>query len=214
MTPHRPIQRPRPAWLLSWLITVGLLAALVLLPEAAWEAIWPDGRLRSRDGDEHAGHVFELVEVSVVRPLPPVVETIPDPPDDQRRPARPEPEAAWWTQAWDVRIDADLGRALVLPDSLVPAPLVEIWGAQATLDLILATPDSLLEAQLWQLVNEQQLGRNDLSGLYSAIAKARSYVDMKRRGPACSTSSAPIRSGRPTDQALAATGACVHRDRH
>lgn len=180
MAHHRPTQRPRPAWLLSWSITLGLLLGLVLLPEHVWESIWPDGRLRPGLAHRAHDHVFELVELSVVLPAPPVIEAVPELPERPDHPA-PRVEAAWWTQAWDVRIDTDLGRAPSLPDSLLPAPLAELWGAQATVDLILATPDSVVEARLWQLVNEQQLARNDLSGLFSAIAKARSYVDMKRR---------------------------------
>jgi len=179
MARHRPRHRSQPIWLASWGFTLGLLVVLLLLPSSWWDAIWPDGRLRGRADDARPDHEFELIELAVRRP-PPVVEAVAERPHQPPPPAL-LPEAEWWSQAWNVRIDADLGRRVALPDSLLPVPLVDLWGAQATVELIMATPDSVVNARLWELVSEEQLGRNDLSGLYSTIAKARAYVDMKRR---------------------------------
>lgn len=168
----------RSPWLASWLLTGAVLLALILMPAAWWEAIWPDGRLRERHGQAPAGPAFELVDLETVAP-PPVVLVV-----DEVTAARPEalppPDPAWWTRAWDVRLSR--GRDLVdRAAAAPPGPLDVLRQATPTVASLLARPDSTIEARLWQLVLEQELGRSDWNGWYTAVARGRAYVDMKRR---------------------------------
>ncbi len=180
MPRHRPRDHPRWLWPLSWLLCGLALACLIIMPARWWDAIWPAGRLRSRDAGRPSLAVLRLVDVEVIAP-PADVTVVPDPPE-QAEPPPPSREPDWWSRAWEVRVARDLVRDPVgPPDTLALAPLLELWGAGASVELILAQPDSVVDARLWQLVNEDALSRNDLSGLYSAIARGRAYVDMKRR---------------------------------
>jgi hypothetical protein len=176
----RPPARSRWTWLVSWATSAAILALLVAMPAAWWDAIWPDGVLRDHDQARRPARELALVEVEILRPRPPLRIEPESRPRPRRDPLPPDP--AWWTQGWNRRIASDFSAPpTVVPDSLVPRPLIDLWGAQATVDLILAAPDSAVQARLWQLVEEEQLARDDLSGLFSAIAKARSFVDLKRR---------------------------------
>lgn len=178
MARHRCSTTRRPPWLASWLLTAALLAALISLPSTWWDAIWPDGRLADHDGTMAAAASFELVEVEVVIPRVEVVER--QVVDRQEPTPRPEPD--WWTGAWNVRV-AGLPEQLqrARQDTSPAAPLAVLRDANAAVATLLARPDSTIDARLWQLVTEEQLGRRDWNGFYAAVAKARAYLDLKQR---------------------------------
>ena len=173
---HQP--RPRWIWPSAWLTAVVLLVLTSLTPEAWWWLLLPARDLTGAPPPTF-NPVFELVELDVVAPPPVVVidvEEINVPADE------PHLDPDWWNQAWNARIDADLGRRLAAqPDSLVFQPLLDIWGAQATVELILAQPDSVVQARIWRLVQTEALTRDDADGMFAAIARARAYADMKSR---------------------------------
>ena len=176
LLPHR---RPDWIWPSAW-FAVGLLVVLAtLVPEAWWWLLIPDRDLTDSSSPIF-GPAFELVDLEVAPP-PPVVVVV-DLERAEPLASVPHLDPDWWNHAWNVRIDADLGRrSAALPDSLLPQPLLDIWGAQATVALILAQPDCVVQARIWRLVQAEELTRNDADGMFSAIAKARSYADMKSR---------------------------------
>ncbi|MEZ4389207.1 MAG: hypothetical protein R3D98_16805 [Candidatus Krumholzibacteriia bacterium] len=176
-----PVRRERVRWIwpVSWALAGLVLVALGLMPARWWDALWPSGRLRARQEARAVPPPLVLLELDVAPP-PPVIVAVEDPPRGDPEP--PPPDARWWTQAWTLRVDADLGRGLpAAADTLFMTPLRELWGAGATVERIIAEPDSVVEARLWQLVSEQRLARNDVAGIFAALAKARAYVDLKRR---------------------------------
>src|SRR6056297_624636 len=123
---------PRWRWAAAWVAALAMLLGLTLLPRPWWEAIWPRGRLRP--------------EVAAVRP-PRTVLTRPD--STVPIAAGPVADSAWWVRAWQARVAADFSPPVpALPDSLIPTPLRDLWGARAAVDLILATPDSVVRARL------------------------------------------------------------------
>lgn len=177
LIPHRPC---RWAWPAAWVGVLLLLTGATLVPETWWWLLVPD-RYRGREAELAAPAALELLELEVLPPPPPIAIA----PDDARRePPAPAPhlDPDWWTRGWNARIVPDLAPARPeLPDSLLPRPLLDILGAQATLDLVLAQPDSVVQARIWWLTQEEQLSRDDLDGLFGAIAKARAYADLKSR---------------------------------
>lgn len=179
MARHRCSTTRRPPWLASWLLTAVILLALISLPSTWWDAIWPDGRLADHAGSTAAVASLELVEVEVVVPR---VEVVVDRQvvDRQESASRSEPD--WWTGAWNVRV-AGLPEQLqrARQDTSPAAPLAVLRDANPAVATLLARPDSTVDARLWQLVTEEQLGRRDWNGFYTAVAKARAYLDMKRR---------------------------------
>lgn len=179
MTRHRSSTTRRPPWLASWLLTAGVLLALMSMPSAWWDAIWPDGRLVHNSGTTAATASFELVDVEVDVPR---VEVVVDRQVVDREEPAPGPEPDWWTGAWNMRV-AGLPEQLqrARRDTSPAAPLAVLRDARPVVASLLAQPDSTVEARLWQLVVEEQLGRRDWNGFYSAVAKARAYLDMKRR---------------------------------
>ena len=176
-----PHHRPGWIWPSAWFAAAVLVVLATLVPHAWWWLLIPDRNLTDSSPSSF-GPTFELVELEVVAP-PPVVLVTRD--LEKTDPLAPEPhlDPDWWTRSWDARIDADLARRRsTLPDSLLlPQPLLDIWGAQATVELILAQPDSVVQARIWRLVQAEELTRDDADGLFSAIARARSYADMKSR---------------------------------
>lgn len=176
MPPHRS-RNPRWLWPVSCSLAATVLLALVAMPAGWWDALWPDGRLRHRDAGRADRAPLQLLSVAVVPARPPV--RVADPADDPPPPTRWR-DARWWDEAWNARIEP-LASPPALPDTLPPTPLRLLWGEQATVEFILGQPDSVVARRLWRLVQTEQLGRDDLDGMFSAIAKARSYADMKRR---------------------------------
>ncbi len=173
-----PHDRPRWVWPASLLATLVLGILALFVPEAWWWLLVPDKTLRA-PAREITPAAFELVELEIRRP-PPVIETASGDAVVSEEPVFVDTD--WWNRAWEYRIEADLSRAgTAIPDTLLPAALLEIYGAGATLDLILASPDSVVEARLWQLVQEDELRRDDLDGVFAAIAKARAFADLKAR---------------------------------
>jgi len=169
--------RPRWTWPVAWSLALASLVLVALLPQRWWNAVWPDGRLAAR-ATEPPPAAFELVELAPGRPPSPI-ESDESPPTAPTPPRAPE--AAWWEVGFRARIVADFAAPPVLPDSLLPRPLLELWGARATTELILAAPDSAVHAQLWWLVQEERLAASDLGGLFTAIARARAYADLRSR---------------------------------
>jgi len=172
-----PHHRPPWVWPASLAGGALLLVVAMLVPASWWWLLIPDRELR-HDQEAPAMLALQLME-EVVLPPPALVEEVMDIEEPEEEPVLVDPQ--WWTHAWEARLESHHTYTTLLPDSLVPTPLLDIYGAQATLDLILAAPDSLVQANLWQLVQEESLSRNDLNGLFSAIARARSYADMKQR---------------------------------
>ncbi len=176
LLPHRP---PRWTWPVAWSTAALLVLAALLVPESWWWLLVPD-----RDLGRHAASevptVLELMDLEIQFPPPEVVVT-PEP-DTLKRP-EPEPhvDPDWWTHSWNARIVADMAPAQTLPDSLLPSPLLDILGARATVELVLMQPDSLVQARIWWLAKEERYTRDDVDGLFSAIARARAYADMKQR---------------------------------
>ena len=167
-------------WPAAWSAAAVLLLAALLVPEAWWWLLVPDrdlGRGRAREPAKG----LELLDLEILR-TPPEIVVSPDPRREDRPAPEPPLDPAWWTRAWNTRIVADLTTSpRALPDSLVPRPLLDILGARGTIELVLARPDSSVRAQLWLLVQEEKLACQDLDGLFSAIAKARAYADLKSR---------------------------------
>ena len=181
MARHRPRHRPRWLWPLSWALAAALVAVLVLLPASWWQALWPRGELRERPTAGRFAPALRLVSVEAMRPPPPV-RVVADADRPRPRPQPTDAAASWWERSWRVRLDVEgVGAAPALPDTLVPAPLVALWGARPVVDLIVAAPDSVLRARLQRLVLEERLAADDLHGLFSAVARARAYVDLERR---------------------------------
>jgi hypothetical protein len=169
--------RPRPAWARAWVLTAAVLAAIWLAPTSWWERLWPDGRLRGVGAPAPAPPLV-IQRVEIVTP-PAVVEPVPA---DQPEAPRPEPEPRWWTDAWNARIVADrASQRAAAADSLLPGPLRDLFGAQATVAMILATPDSVVTARVWRLVQQEQLSASDADGIFEAIARARAYADLRSR---------------------------------
>jgi len=169
---------PRWRWAAAWVAALAMLLGLTLLPRPWWEAIWPRGRLRPVAAAE-APVAFSVVEVAEVRP-PRTVLTRPD--STVPIAAGPVADSAWWVRAWQARVAADFSPPVpALPDSLIPTPLRDLWGARAAVDLILATPDSVVRARLWLLVEAEDLAASDVAGLFAAIARARAHADRRSR---------------------------------
>jgi len=173
-------RRPRWTWPVAWSITLVLGIGAMLVPESWWWLLIPDRDLEHRRG-QVSPPAMQLVELEVVAP-PPEIAAVPDPePEDETEPEiHLDPD--WWTRSWSARIVSDFAPAhAAVPDSLLPRPLLDILGAQATVDLVLSQPDSAVQARIWWLVQEEELTRDDLDGLFSAIARARAYADMRQR---------------------------------
>jgi hypothetical protein len=180
MSLHRFHRRPTWVWPTAWLAAGLLLVAATLVPEAWWWLLIPDRDARA-PATAALDDAMELVELDVMPPPPPV-EAAPDPPPDAGPPPEVLLDQDWWHRAWNLRIADDVApRRPTLPDSLVPLPLLALYGASASVDLILSQPDSVVQARLWWLVQEEQLTLDDLDGVFSAIAKARAFVDLKSR---------------------------------
>jgi len=159
--------------LLLWLAT--------LVPASWWALLVPDQPLRATVA---AGpEVDFMIEDLEVGPAPPAIE-IAGAGEEPAPPAR-HLDPDWWTRAWNARIVFDRlpapAPAPALPDTLVPPVLVGLLGLEASREFILAAADSVVEARLWQLVQEERLRLTDLDGLFTAIARARAYADMKSR---------------------------------
>lgn len=153
---------------------------LWMLPTAWWSAIWPRGVLRQLESPRLALREIVLFEYEIRRSPPPVAVVR----DDTRTEAADDPadDPDWWWQSWRVRIAVDFGTShATIPDTLIPLPLQDLLGARATLDLILASPDSVIQARIWELVAEGGLRLDDVSGMFESVARARAYVDMQRR---------------------------------
>lgn len=171
----------RDAW--TWPASLGgaalSLLILLLLPPAWLRFMLPDRGLRpplSRPLEPHL-RVVELAPAS----LPPIITPVPSE-QTAAPPAVPVwDDDEWWHRAWHGRLAQDLRPRTLRPDSLPSPILTTLLSAGMDLDLILATPDSVIEARLWRLVQTEQLARNDLDGLFSAIARARAYADLKSR---------------------------------
>ena len=174
LMPRRP---DASTWPLAWSLAAVWLLLMLAVPESWWWLLIPDRPAAGADAAPRLT-VLELVDIEIRRPPPPVVRV----PDDAPPPRAPAPpaDAAWWTDAWNVRIAADLA-APAAGDTVLTRPVLDLLAAGPTIDAILARPDSLIEARLWQLVQEHQLARNDARGIYTAIAKARAFADMKSR---------------------------------
>ncbi len=169
---------PRWRWAAAGAVALAVLLALVLLPRSWWDAIWPRGRLRPVAATP-APAALTVVEVVTVPP-PRAVAARPD--STMPTTAGPVADAAWWDRAWHARVAADLAPPVrTLPDSLIPGFLRDLWGSRATVDLILAAPDSVVQARLWLLVEQERVAASDVGGLFTAIARARSFADMKSR---------------------------------
>jgi hypothetical protein len=166
-------------WPLAWSGAALALLAFVLAPAAWW---WPLtarrglGRVREPALPPH----LHLVELEVLRAPPAIVATPAEPP--QRRPPAVHVDPAWWTRGWNARlVPWAAATPPAVPDTLLPRPLLDLLGARAGLDLVLAQPDSAVEARLWWLAEEERLGRDDLDGVFSATARARALADLKSR---------------------------------
>jgi hypothetical protein len=173
--------RPRPAWI--WPSSLGaalcLLASLLLVPSAWWQRLWP-GRL-PRSGDVRPAEAAAW----------PVIEVILAPPDvapiDEPSSPRPEPpaDADWWWSAWRESAAPVAVAIRRRPAAAAGAPTVDdllrIPGVRPLVSAILAAPDSLVAQRIWRLEQTLELGRDDRAGLYTAIARARSYADLKSR---------------------------------
>ena len=169
----------RPAWVWPASVAGAFLALLMLclVPGAWWRLLW-SGHSPPRELPEHTFRAdLQIIELEPVRPPPPLAAATGADAQPEILPADPD----WWWAAWHGRIEADWRSPAALPDSLLPAPLLAMLGVRATVDLILAAPDSLIEARLWWLVQTEDLTLNDLDGFYTAIARARAYADLKSR---------------------------------
>jgi hypothetical protein len=171
--------RPRWTWPLAWSLAALVVALALAIPESWWWLLVPDRPILVTRAAGPAP-ALRLLELEVITP-PPVIEAAPERPQDRPRPEPPlDPD--WWTRGWNARIVGDLpATGPALPDSLLPRPLLELLGARAALDLVLSQPDSVVQAQLWWLVEEERLARDDLDGLFTAVARARSYADKMSR---------------------------------
>ncbi len=177
-----PHDRPRWTWPASLAGAFVLLLAASLMPPAWWAWWWPAPSAR-RAPPAADGTVAPIAWIIVLPP--PVVEARPrvdDPSPTADRRDEPWLPADWWQSAWSA--DTAIGRprpVIDLPDAMLPAPLVLMLGTQATLDLILAAPDSAVAAVIWRLEQTASLSRDDRDGLYTAIARARAFADLKSR---------------------------------
>ena len=113
---------------------------------------------------------FSLAPAVVLAEDPPPVEVI------LGVIGRPEPD--WWRQALDGRVAQDF--VPVVPDTAPWASLGEP-GLPATLELILATPDSATEHRLWELQREDDVDLSPLRWFFDAVARGRAYADLKSR---------------------------------
>jgi hypothetical protein len=169
----------QPAW--TWPASLGgavlVLLLLAAVPLSWWRALAFGPSLRERAAPAPVSDL-RLLELPAVAPPPPVAAA---PAQDPPPRDLPDQDAAWWRQAWDGRLAADLRPLRALPDSLLPPALVAVWGVRPTVELILATPDSAVAARLWRLVESERLTRDDLDGLFTAIARARAFQDLKSR---------------------------------
>ena len=177
-----PNDRPRWMWPASLAGALVLLVVAVLLPDAWWSWLWPSATGgRPPVAPSPAG---DPITWTIVLP-PPVIEVVPEPADTA--PATDDHDldwlpADWWQTAWhDAAAIGWPRRVIDLPDALLPVPLVVLMGTQATLDLILAAPDSAVAAVIWRLEQTASLTRDDRDGLYTAIARARAYAYLKSR---------------------------------
>ncbi len=150
---------------------------MLAVPESWWWLLIPDGRPAGEPGPSLTP-ALELVDIEIRRPPPPVVRVPDDTPP--RRTQEATVDAAWWTDAWNIRISADLA-APAARDTVLSRPVLDLLAAGPSVDAILARPDTVIEARLWQLVQEHTLARDDARGIFTAIAKARAYADMKSR---------------------------------
>jgi hypothetical protein len=166
-------------WPASLAGAVCLLLVLLALPAAWWDQLWPGRLPAGRQRAAPAHQTLRLVEVSVLPPAaaaPLAVTT--EPPDHE------SPLADWWQSAWLPGPAAAVPRARLLaltpPDSLA-APLRLLLDTRATVETILAVPDSVIAACLWWLEETASLTADDRDGFYTRIARARAYADLKSR---------------------------------
>jgi hypothetical protein len=89
------------------------------------------------------------------------------------------PEPAWWTRALDQRVIADLQAQA--PNDTLPWEAVGAAGLPTTLEIVLAVPDSLVAARLWELKQEDEVGCADPFGYFRAVSRARAGQDLKSR---------------------------------
>lgn len=177
MAAHLTPRRSRWTWPVSLGGAVLVLFLLFLVPAAWWRRLLPEPRLRDVRQRAFVAHL-QVVELAAVEPPPAVVAARDDRPSG---PDVPFQDAAWWQQAWHGRLERDLRPVAERPDSLRIRSVLALLEARAELATILAAPDSAVEALLWRLAQTEQLSRNDLDGLYAAIARARAYADLKSR---------------------------------
>jgi hypothetical protein len=172
----------RPAWVWPASCSGALLALLLLLlvPAPWWRALWSLQSLRALPARERAAD-FVVLDVPPVRPPPPIAAA----PDESDSPAALERlwqrDPDWWEAAWRGRLIVDQRPAPSVSDTLLPAPLLALLGSRAAVELVLAMPDSAVTARLWWLVQQERLTYNDLDGIFTAIARARAYADLKSR---------------------------------
>lgn len=92
------------------------------------------------------------------------------------------PEPSWWTLAFEERAAADLGdRPAATAADTVPWALLGSTGLPAALEIVLAVPDSLSSARLWELGEEEALGLSPLRDFFHAVSRGRAFEDLRSR---------------------------------